>query len=132
MTLAESTVLVVDDEPVLRLTFSVLLQKAGACVLVASDGVQALRVLETQPVDVVLTDKQMPHMDGLTLLKELRARGFSMPALFFVSGVLPEDQREMDRLGVVRMVTKPLQPSDLVRVLEEVLAPLPVVGKAQG
>jgi CheY-like chemotaxis protein len=127
MTLADSTVLVVDDEPVLRLTFSVLLRQTGARVIVASDGVEALRVLETQRVDVVLTDKQMPHMDGLTLLKELSTRGFSMPAVFFVNGVLPEDQREMDRLGVVRTVTKPLQPSDLVRVLEEVLAPLPAV-----
>ncbi|HEY9138976.1 MAG TPA: response regulator, partial [Terriglobus sp.] len=115
MTLAESTVLVVDDEPVLRLTFSVLLQQTGARVIVASDGVEALRVLETQRVDVVLTDKQMPHMDGLTLLKELRVRGFSVPAVFFVNGVLSEDHREMDRLGVVRTVTKPLQPSDLVR-----------------
>lgn len=127
MTLAESTVLVADDEPVLRLTFSMLLQQTGADVIVASDGVEALRMLETQPVDVVLTDKQMPHMDGLALLKELRTRGFSMPAVLFVSGVLPEDQREMDRLGVVRTITKPLQPSDLVRVLEEVLAPLPAV-----
>ncbi|MEK6397497.1 MAG: response regulator, partial [Terriglobus sp.] len=60
MTLAESTVLVVDDEPVLRLTFSVLLQRAGARVVEAADGLEALHVLETQRVDVVLTDKQMP------------------------------------------------------------------------
>ncbi|HEY9138429.1 MAG TPA: hypothetical protein VIM67_09165, partial [Terriglobus sp.] len=57
--------------------------------------------------------------------KELRVRGFSVPAVFFVNGVLSEDHREMDRLGVVRTVTKPLQPSDLVRVLGEVLALLP-------
>lgn len=127
MTLAGSTVLVVDDEPVLRLTFSVLLQRTGARVVVAADGLEALHVLESRHVDVVLTDKQMPHMDGLTLLQELRARGFTMPAVFFVNGVLSEDQREMDRLGVTRTVTKPLQPKDLVRVLEEVLAPLPTV-----
>ena len=127
MTLAESTVLVVDDEPVLRLTFSVLLQRTGARVIVASDGLEALRVLETQPADVVLTDKQMPHMDGLTLLHELRARGMTMPAVLFVNGVLPEDQHDMDRLGVVRTVTKPLQPRDLVHVLQDVLAPLPAV-----
>lgn len=127
MTLAESTVLVVDDEPVLRLTFSVLLQRTGARVVVAADGLEALRLLETRHVDVVLTDKQMPQMDGLTLLHELRARGFTMPAVFFVNGVLPEDQREMDTLGVVRTVTKPLQPTALVAVLEAVLAPLPAV-----
>ena len=126
MTLANSTVLVVDDEPVLRLTFSVLLQRTGARVIVAADGLEALRVLESRHVDVVLTDKQMPHMDGLTLLHELRARGFQTPAVYFVNGVQPEDQRVLDALGVVRTVTKPLQPRDLVRVLEEVLAPLPI------
>lgn len=127
MTLAESTVLVVDDEPVLRLTFAVLLQRAGAQVLVASDGIEALQALESQHVDVILTDKLMPKMDGLTLLRELRERERMTPAILFVNGVVPEDALKMQRLGVLRTITKPIHPDDLVRLLDEVLAPIPAV-----
>ena len=125
MTLAESTILVVDDEPVLRLTFSIVLKQTGATVLVAEDGADALRVLEDRHIDAVLSDKQMPNMDGLTLLERLRERGVTAPAIFFVNGVLPEDQANMDRLGVARTVTKPLHPAELTRILQKVLEPLP-------
>jgi CheY-like chemotaxis protein len=121
MTLAESSILVVDDEPVLRLTFSALLQRMGARALTAEDGVAALQLLESEHVDVILTDKLMPNMDGLTLLQRLRERGVVTPAILFVNGVLPEDPKEMERLGVVRTVTKPIHPQELLRILDEVL-----------
>lgn len=122
MTLAESTVLVVDDEPVLRLTFSVLLQRLGARVFAAEDGVEALRIATTNPVDIILTDKQMPNMDGLALLHQLRERGMMAPAILFVNGVVPEEPKDLERLGVARTVTKPIHPQELVRMLDEMLA----------
>lgn len=124
MKLAESTVLVVDDEPVLRLTFAVLLQRVGARVLVAGDGVEALQTLESQHVDVILTDKLMPKIGGLELLQELRERDVMTPAILFVNGVVPEDVLKMQRLRVLRTVTKPIHPQDLVRLLDEVLEPI--------
>ena len=125
MTLADSTILVVDDEPVLRLTFSIVLKQAGATVMTAEDGVDALRVLDHHHIDVVLSDKQMPNMDGLTLLENLRERGVTAPAIFFVNGVVPDDAALLARLGVVRTVTKPLHPVELTRILERVLEPMP-------
>lgn len=122
MTLAESSILVVDDEPVLRLTFSVLLQRMGARVFTAEDGAEALRVAADNPVDVILTDKQMPNMDGLALLHQLRERGVIAPAILFVNGVVPEDPKLLDRLGVMRTVTKPIHPQDLAHMLEALLA----------
>ncbi|MEZ2346350.1 response regulator [Terriglobus sp. RCC_193] len=122
MTLAESTVLVVDDEPVLRMTFSALLQRMGARVLVACDGIEALQMQDSQRVDLILTDKQMPNMDGMTLLDRLRKRGILTPAIVFVNSVQPDDPKEMERLGVARTVTKPIHPQDLVHMLDEVLA----------
>lgn len=124
MTLAESTVLVVDDEPVLRLTFSVLLQRMGARVLTAEDGAEALQIMAANHVDVILTDKKMPNVDGLALLDQLRERGVMTPAILFVNGVLPEDATEMERLGVTRMISKPIHPQELVRILEAVLVDL--------
>ena len=121
MTLAESTVLVVDDEPVLRLTFSVVLQRMGARVLTAEDGAEALEIVAANRVDVILTDKKMPNVDGLAFLYQLRERGFTTPAILFVNGVVPEDATEMERLGVTRTISKPIHPQELVRILEDVL-----------
>lgn len=121
MTLAESTVLVVDDEPILRLTFSILLQREGARVFTAVDGAEALQIVAANRVDLILTDKQMPKMDGLALLHQLRERGVMTPAILFVNGVVPEDVTEMERLCVTRTISKPIHPQELVRILETVL-----------
>ncbi len=125
MTLSDATILVVDDEPVLQLTFSILLEQAGAKVITASNGAEALEALEHIHADVILTDKQMPGMDGLTMLKELRHRGDRTPAIFFVNGVASENPAVMERLGVAEMVTKPLHPNELKRVLTRVLEAIP-------
>lgn len=127
MTLAESSILVVDDEPVLRLTFSVLLQRMGARVFAAEDGVEALRIATENHVDVILTDKQMPNMDGLALLQQLRERDVTAPAVLFVNGVVPEDSKLLERLGVKRSVTKPIHPQELILMLEAVLASVAAV-----
>ena len=73
----------------------------------------------------MLIDKQMPNMDGLTLLERLRERGVTAPAIFFVSGVVPEERANLARLGVASTVTKPLHPTDLTRILQTILEPLP-------
>jgi CheY-like chemotaxis protein len=127
MTLAEASILVVDDEPVLRLTFSILLRQTGATVHVAGNGVEALEVLAREHADVILSDKQMPEMDGLTFLYKLRERGITTPAVFFVNGVVSESPTEMEQLGVAETVTKPMHPAELLKILASVLEPLPAV-----
>jgi CheY-like chemotaxis protein len=125
MTLAECSILVVDDEPVLRLTFSLVLKQTGATVHVAEHGLDALELLEREPVDVILSDKQMPHMDGLTMIQELRVRGNCAPVVFFVSAVSSESLSEMERLGVTETVTKPLHPAELVKIMARVVETIP-------
>ncbi len=122
MTLAQAKILIVDDEPVLRLTFSVLLQQHGATVHIASNGKEALQQLEREPVDVMLTDQQMPVMDGKTLLRTMYKNRMRVPSILFVNAVEPEDQEELRQLSVVETVTKPLHPEALVALLERVLA----------
>ena len=128
MTLSEATILVVEDEPVLRITFAVVLKQLGATVHTAANGLEALEVLAREHIDAMLTDKQMPQMDGRTLLETLHARGASVPSILFVNGVDSESQHDMTRLGVVETVTKPLHPTQLKTVLEQVLLALPCGG----
>jgi two-component system chemotaxis sensor kinase CheA len=68
-----STILVVDDALTVRELQRAILERAGYTVLTAADGVAALAIAESTPVDLVLTDVQMPRMDGLELTRTLRA-----------------------------------------------------------
>lgn len=125
MTLAEASVLIVDDEPVLRMTFAIVLRQLGVMVHTAAHGVEALTLLEMEHVDLMLTDKQMPVMDGPTLLNALQARGRTLPSILFVNGVAPEAAADLRRWNVVETVTKPLHPERLIAILKRLLEPLP-------
>ena len=125
MTLQQATLLVVDDEPVLRMTFAILLKQLGATVYTAANGVEALEVLSHQRVDAMLTDKHMPLMDGCALLETLSERGESVPSVLFVNDIEPESPGDLARWRVVETVTKPLHPDELKLVLAQVVAALP-------
>ena len=125
MTLAEASILIVDDEPILRMTFCVLLQQQGATVFSAEHGEEALEVLRREAVDVMLTDKHMPVMDGPSLLRAANREGLRVPTVFFVNAVDWEDMNTLQDLGVVETVSKPLHPEQLTSVLTKVLARRP-------
>jgi CheY-like chemotaxis protein len=68
------SILVVDDEPGIRELLSLMLEAAGHTVTVAEDGIQAPKILESQPIDVVITDLLMPERDGLEFITEVRKK----------------------------------------------------------
>ncbi|MEO5898812.1 MAG: hybrid sensor histidine kinase/response regulator [Ilumatobacteraceae bacterium] len=93
------TVLVVDDALTVRELQRVILERAGFDVRVAGDGVDALEQLQGEPVDLVLTDVEMPRMDGFELTKQIRSRPAlaNTPILILTSLVSDTDrQRGMD------------------------------------
>ncbi len=122
MTLAEATVLVVDDEPVLNLTMSLVLQRTGARVLRAANGAEALAVLAAERVDVMVCDQNMPEMEGKTLLRTLGKDGRSVPTLLFTNGIEREDTHALSLLRVRRLLLKPIQPGTLIGAVAAVLA----------
>ena len=73
-------VLVVDDEPSFRALLRDILEEAGHAVTEARDGAEALAFLERGTFDVVLTDRQMPKVDGLELVRRIRARPTPPPS----------------------------------------------------
>ncbi len=79
------TALVVDDDPSYRILMRQYLELAGFVVIVASDGRQALRVLEERPVSVLVTDLIMPEIEGLELIQRVK-RGFPGLRIVAVSG----------------------------------------------
>ena len=114
---AAATVLVVEDDFLVRLCAADALSEAGFNVLQADNGPAALRILEDRPVDVVFTDINMPGaFDGAGLARRIRDR-WPATAVVVTSG----RGRPDGGLGDARFLPKPYMPDSLSRVIEEVL-----------
>jgi CheY-like chemotaxis protein len=121
MRLEDATVLVVDDEKELREIFSAWLGRKGCKVLTAANGVEALKVLETEKVDVLVSDIRMPIMGGVALVRAIYEKRLLIPSIIFVSGYGDVEPREMYGLGVEVLMEKPLSRKDLIRALDDSL-----------
>lgn len=116
-------ILVVDDNPDIRLLVSTILQDEGYDVTVAIDGRDALRILDTDNPDVIVLDVMMPEMDGYTVLKNLRASGRAQKSRVLM---LTAKNNEADWLrgyqsGANQYLTKPFDPDELIIAVEKLL-----------
>jgi CheY-like chemotaxis protein len=119
----ETTLLVVDDALVdQRLAGGIAHQGLGWKVAYAANGRQALAVLERQPPDLVLTDLQMPEMDGLQLVEAVRARHPSVPVVLMTAFGNEEIALRALQQGAASYVPKKNLEWDLVPTLERVQA----------
>lgn len=120
-------ILVVEDDGSLRRLFEQMLVREGHVVTLASDGAKALRLLETSTFDVVITDLIMPEMEGLSLLRALRALRSTKapPKVIAMSGGGrggATDYLEMAKmLGAAATLAKPFTQEDLAAAIERVL-----------
>lgn len=114
-------VLVVDDEPLLRLMSADHLSDAGFDVLEASNAEEALRLLEEMDdISVVFTDVDMPgRLDGFELAERIEARWPRIGVLVTSGGRLPEEMRPA---GGRRFVAKPYRPAEVVRLIDGFLS----------
>ena len=115
-------VLVVDDEPNVRLAYRLTLEAEGMSVHQADGAVAALEKLSTTPIDLAILDLRMPGMDGLELLAEMRKREHLTPTVIITAyGEIPHAVRAM-KLGAIDFLEKPLTPEALRGIVEEVFA----------
>ncbi len=120
---AKKRVLIVDDEPNVRLMLETALTSVGYDVEAAADGQSALETLTTRAsaFDMVLLDLLMPRMDGMELLRQLRAVGNVIPVVILTAhGSIPEAVEAM-KLGAIDFLAKPVTPDALRRVVAEVI-----------
>ena len=110
------TILVVDDSPVSQRLLSYTLQHNGYTVVTASDGREALSVLGSRGIDLVIADLAMPEMDGLTLLREMRAdqRYRSMRMVMLTASGQDQDRIDAQAAGANDFLTKPSSSRDLL------------------
>lgn len=112
------TVLVVDDHDDTRELFGLVLLNAGAHVLSASDAEHALELIGRRAIDVLVCDLAMPRVDGLDLIRRVRARDDdkrAIPAIAVSGRTLPRDIGAALDAGYDAHVAKPIDPAGLVQ-----------------
>jgi DNA-binding response OmpR family regulator len=114
-------ILIVDDEPNVRLVFRTTLESAGYRVAEAEDGVMALEMLEAASPDLVLLDLRMPRVDGMEVLRRLRDSGNEVPVVIVTAHGSVPDAVEAMKLGAIDFLSKPLNPDLLRGVVHEVI-----------
>jgi two-component system chemotaxis response regulator CheY len=116
-------IMTVDDSKTIRELVSHTLTQAGYTVVGAEDGEKALAALRSSTVDAVITDLNMPHMDGVTLIRKLRAdpRFRATPILMLTTESDSAKKAEGKSAGATGWLVKPFDPKKLLDVVAKVL-----------
>jgi CheY-like chemotaxis protein len=122
--LAVAKILIVDDDPAVRATIRLLLERAGHDVVVAGDGRNGLAMFETLDIDLLLLDIFMPGMDGIETMRSVHRRRPHLPIvvisgnpIFSDSGIAPDFLTMAVKLGAVSSLQKPFTPAALLDVV---------------
>ena len=117
------TVLAVDDSATMREMVAFVLESAGYRVIEAEDGAQGLERARATPVDLVITDQNMPNMDGITLVRSLRElREYKAIPILLLTTESSDSMKSQGRAaGATGWLVKPFDPATLLEVVKKVL-----------
>ena len=118
-----ATILAVDDSPSMRQEVAFTLKEAGHDVIEAIDGVDALQKAKTKKTDLVLADVNMPNMDGITLIKELRKLPdykFT-PILILTTASSADIKNAGKEAGATGWLAKPFNPDQLLATISKAI-----------
>jgi two-component system, chemotaxis family, chemotaxis protein CheY len=114
----QKTILVVDDASLVRLYYRSILEPPGFLVKEAINGLEAMETVLTTPVDLLIVDVNMPHMDGFTFIGSLRQKELplaSIPALITSTEAAQADFDAARAAGANFYLVKPIAPETLVQ-----------------
>lgn len=107
-------ILVVDDQAHIRRLYEYTLEKNGYKPYTAGNGIQALKLMETTHIDLVILDLMMPTMDGYTFLKTMRTDGNNVPVLIITARDSAEDIRKSFIMGTDDYMIKPVDEVEMI------------------
>lgn len=111
-----TTILFVDDEPLLRELFSIWLTRQGYRVLTAASGEDAITILNSEePVNILLADYHLPGINGPQLIEQARGK----PSILLSSGLEEVAPEEMQRLNITAVISKPIQRDLMLEALDQ-------------
>lgn len=117
-------ILVVDDSKTMRDMVKFTLTHAGYETTEAKDGVEAIAALENTPCDLIITDLNMPNMDGFGLIEHVRqhTRHRFLPILMLTTESDPAKKERGKQAGATGWIVKPFNPDKLIQVVQKVCA----------
>lgn len=116
-------ILIVDDSESIRELVGLTLEMAGYAVSKGCDGVDALSLLDGRELDLIITDLNMPNMDGIQYLKEVRKKaGYSnIPVLVLTTESQQSKKEEAKTAGATGWIVKPFVPEKLLEIVKKVI-----------
>jgi CheY-like chemotaxis protein len=122
MNVKQASVLLAEDEPLLREAMGAWLGRVAGRVFCAENGAEALRILADHPIDLVISDVRMPVMGGVAFLERLSRSRTRRPAVILLTGFSDLSLREALRLGADTMLEKPVDREVMLRAMRRSLA----------
>ena len=117
----KASILIVDDEEVVRRSHLRSLEETGCYTEAAEDGHKAIHVMEQHPFDVVLLDLRMPGLDGMDVLKTIKQRWPDCEVVVITGYPTIETAKEAVRLGAQNYIAKPVGPDDVIKAASEAM-----------
>lgn len=114
-------ILVVDDDAIVIKSCRRILESEGFEVLTVSGAEEALEMIKTFEVDLLLIDVKMPKYDGLYLMREIKKELPEVPIIVMSGYPTQETINEVMKLGANQFIPKPFRPDELMRVIRQVL-----------
>jgi two-component system, chemotaxis family, chemotaxis protein CheY len=114
-------ILVIDDSATIRDALRALLEPNGFEVLEADNGEKGLEVLTSTPIDLAISDLNMPGMDGLTMCRHMQTQGMTVPVFMLTTQTSVELKAKGKDVGVVAWIVKPHKDEVLLKGIQKVL-----------
>lgn len=112
-------ILIVDDELNMRVVLSAMLKREGYTVFTASDGIEAIDIMNKKPMDVLVTDLKMPRLDGMALLERVMEDYPSLPVIIITAYGTVATAVDALKKGAFDYITKPFEQEDLKHVVHK-------------
>lgn len=119
--LMKGEILIVDDEEIIRKSLSEWFLNAGYKAFVADDGYSAIKILTEKEVEAVFLDLKMPGIDGIEVLKEIKEKNLCPNVIMITAYGTIENAVEAMKIGALDYITKPFDPEDLQKKVENII-----------
>ena len=114
-------ILIVDDQPGIRLLLNEVFKKEGYITHLAPNGIEALKIFDQQQIDCVLLDMKIPGMNGIEILQKLKEKNKDLPVMMMTAYGEQDLIDEALSLGACKYFTKPFNIFDLSKEVEKIL-----------
>ncbi|MEN9656914.1 MAG: hypothetical protein RL571_379 [Pseudomonadota bacterium] len=123
--MAKKTILILDDSASMRATVSITLNGAGYEVIEAKDGNDGLSKLSGQRVNLIISDVNMPGMDGITFLKKLKEQAAHryVPVIMLTTESADDKKQQGKEAGAKAWIVKPFEPAKLLDAVSKLIQP---------